>query len=146
MSFVWVFVNKSLTLPVSDLTVLQSWFLSEGNEVFFSDMIRLMLSTFVFPLESVFALVCLQWMDYCHVVFCWKFLAFHCLVSWLLYKCLWMCLPMYLFLDFQNFNVRKPPILYYWPKLVSEYLVFCLHLNYEHLPQDFTSNKIFNAF
>ena len=48
MSFVGIFVNKSFTFLVSDLTVLQSWFLREGNVVFFSCMILLMISTLIF--------------------------------------------------------------------------------------------------
>ena len=48
MSFVGIFLNKSFTFSVSDLTVLQSWFLWEGNVVFFWDMILLMVSTLVF--------------------------------------------------------------------------------------------------
>ena len=47
ISFVGIFVNKSFTFSVSDLTVLQSWFLREGNVIFFSDMILLMVSTLV---------------------------------------------------------------------------------------------------
>ena len=50
MSFVGIFVNKSFTFSVSDLTVLQSGFLREGNVVFFSDMILLMVSLLVFSL------------------------------------------------------------------------------------------------
>ena len=68
MSFVGIFLNKTFTFSVSDLTVLQSWFLREGNVVFFSDMILLMGSILVFfPL--VFAFVCLRCMGHCHVVF-----------------------------------------------------------------------------
>ena len=69
MSFIGMFFNKSFTFLVSDLTVLQSWFLREVNVVFFSDMILLMVSTLVFfPLESVFAFVCLLCVIHCHVV------------------------------------------------------------------------------
>ena len=42
MLFVQIFVNKSFTFLVSNLTVLQSWFLREGNVVFFSDVILFM--------------------------------------------------------------------------------------------------------
>ena len=48
MSFVGMFVNKSFTFSVSNLTVLQFWFLRESKVVFFSDMILLMVFTFVF--------------------------------------------------------------------------------------------------
>ena len=48
MSFVGLFVNKSFTFSVSDLTVFQFGFLREGNVVFFSGMINLMVSTFFF--------------------------------------------------------------------------------------------------
>ena len=48
MSFAWIFVYKSFTFSVSDLTVLQPWFRSEGNVVFFSNMIVLVISTFIF--------------------------------------------------------------------------------------------------
>ena len=97
MSFVRIFVNKSLTFSVSDLTVLQSWFLREGNVVFFSDMILLMASTLVFPLGSVFAFLCSRCMSHCHVVFGDGI------------KGLLMCLPIHLLVDFQYFKVRKQP-------------------------------------
>ena len=48
MSFVGIFINKWFTFSVLNLTVLQSWFLREDNVVFFSAMILLMVSTFVF--------------------------------------------------------------------------------------------------
>ena len=48
MPFVEIFVNKLFTFLVLDLTVLQSWFLRDGNVVFFSDMILLMVFTLVF--------------------------------------------------------------------------------------------------
>ena len=48
MSFVGIFVKKSFTFSVLDLTVHQSLFLREGNVIFFSDMILLMVSTLVF--------------------------------------------------------------------------------------------------
>ena len=41
ISFVGKFVNKSCTFSVSNLIVLQSWFVSEGNVVFSSDTILL---------------------------------------------------------------------------------------------------------
>ena len=47
MSLIGIVINKSFTFSVLDLTLLQSWFLKEGN-IFFSDMILLMVSTFVF--------------------------------------------------------------------------------------------------
>ena len=59
MSFVGVFINKSFTFSVSDLTVLQSWFLREGNIVFFSEMILLIVSILVFP----------SWVSVCVFVF-----------------------------------------------------------------------------
>ena len=49
MLFVGIFVNQSFTFSVSDLPVLQSWFLREQNVVFFSDMILFIISTFIFP-------------------------------------------------------------------------------------------------
>ena len=57
MSFVEIFVIESFTFSVLDLTVLQSWFLREGNGVFFSNMILLMVSILVFflLLGQVFA-------------------------------------------------------------------------------------------
>ena len=57
--FVGIFVNNSFTFSVSDLTVLQSWFLKEGNVVFFSDMILLMVYTLVFS----------SWVSVCICVF-----------------------------------------------------------------------------
>ena len=48
MSFVEILINKSFTFSVSDLTLLLSWFLSEGNILFFSEMILFMISTFIF--------------------------------------------------------------------------------------------------
>ena len=59
MSFVGTFINKSFTFSISDLTLLQSWFLREGNVVFFSDMILLMVSTLVF----------FSWISVCICVF-----------------------------------------------------------------------------
>ena len=50
MMFVGIFVNRSFTLSVSDLTVLQSCFLGEGNVLFSSDMIHFMISTLIFSL------------------------------------------------------------------------------------------------
>ena len=35
MSFVGVFVNKSFAISFSEMTVIQSWFLREGNVIFF---------------------------------------------------------------------------------------------------------------
>ena len=69
MSFVGIFVNNSFTFSVSDLTVLQSWFLREGHVVFFSDMILLMVSTLVFSFGSLFVFVCLQCIGHCDVMF-----------------------------------------------------------------------------
>ena len=86
MSFVEIFINKSFTFLVSNLTVLQSWFLSEGNVVFFSDMILLIISTFIFfILVPMFASVYLLCIGHCHV-FSLEFLAFLYLVSQLLYQ------------------------------------------------------------
>ena len=59
MLFVGIFVDKSFTFSVSDLTVLQSWFLREANVVFFSDMILLMASILVFS----------SWVSVCVCVF-----------------------------------------------------------------------------
>ena len=50
MLFVGLFVNRSFTFSVSDFTFLRSWFLREDNEVFFSDMILFMNSTFLLAL------------------------------------------------------------------------------------------------
>ena len=47
VSFVGIFGNKPFTFLVLDLTVLQSEILREGNVVFFSDKILLMVSTLV---------------------------------------------------------------------------------------------------
>ena len=58
-SLVGIFVNKSFTFSVSDSTVLQSWFLREGNVVFISDMILLMVSLLVFS----------SWVSVCICVF-----------------------------------------------------------------------------
>ena len=48
MLFVGIFINRVFTFSVSNLTFLQSWFLREGDVVFFSDMILFMISTFIF--------------------------------------------------------------------------------------------------
>ena len=63
MSFIGLFVNKSFTFSVSDLTVLKSWFLRESNVVFFSDMILQMVSIlFFFLLDHCLLLcVCSAW-------------------------------------------------------------------------------------
>ena len=77
MSFDGVLVNKSFTFSASDLTVLQSLFLIEGNLVFFSDMILLMVSilffsswvsvcVYVFAVQgSLSCIVCLEVSDFC---------------------------------------------------------------------------------
>ena len=52
-SFVGIFVSKSFAFSVSEMTFLQSLFLIEGNVVFFSDMILLMIST----------LICSSWVN-----------------------------------------------------------------------------------
>ena len=59
ISFVGIFVYMSFTFSVSDLTVLQSWFPTEGNVVFFSDMILLMVSTFVFSSGASVCVFCI---------------------------------------------------------------------------------------
>ena len=46
--FIGIFVNKLFTFSVLDLTVLQSWLLTEGNVVFFSITILLLVSISVF--------------------------------------------------------------------------------------------------
>ena len=71
MSLVGLFVNKSFTFSVSDLTVLQSWFLRECNVVFFSGMILLMVSTLVYS----------SWVSVCVCVFA-VYVLFSCSV-WL---------------------------------------------------------------
>ena len=48
MLFVEICVNKSFIFSVSALTVFQSWFLSDSNVVFFSDIILFMISIFIF--------------------------------------------------------------------------------------------------
>ena len=59
MSFVGILVNKLFTFSVLDLNVLQSGFLREDMVVFFSDMILLMISIFIF----------LSWVSVCDFVF-----------------------------------------------------------------------------
>ena len=120
MSFVGIFVNKSFTFSISDLTVLQSWFLREGNGVFFSGIILLMVCILIFPLESVFAvhgsLSCSIWhgvsgfpeftVSVTVLGFCW------CVCR---YICWWI-----------SSKIRKPSILYYCSNLVNDHLVCCL--------------------
>ena len=58
MLFVKIFVNKSLTFPFLQLTILYCWLQQEGNVVFFSDMILLIASALVFfPLGKLFVFV-----------------------------------------------------------------------------------------
>ena len=45
---VGIFVNRLYTFSISDLTVLQSYTLKEGNQAFFLDIILFMISTFIF--------------------------------------------------------------------------------------------------
>ena len=59
MLFVGIFVNKSFIFSVLDWTVLQSWFLREGNGIFFLDRFLFMISTFIFH----------SWVDVCVFVF-----------------------------------------------------------------------------
>ena len=124
MSFVGIIVNKSFNFSVSDLTFHQSWFLRESNVVFFSDMILLMIFTFIFSSRvnvcvCVFAvyqsLSCSVWLGVC---------VFPCLGYCI--RGLLMCLPIYLWMDFQYFRIRKLTILCYCPNLVSKSLVCCL--------------------
>ena len=49
--FVRIFVTMSFNFSVSNLTVLQSWFLGEGHVVFFSDIILFNISPFNFFLR-----------------------------------------------------------------------------------------------
>ena len=48
MLFVKRYVDNSFNFSVSTLTVFQSWFLKDSNVVFFSDIIRFIISTFFF--------------------------------------------------------------------------------------------------
>ena len=100
MLFVGMFVNKSFTFPVSDLTVLQSWFQREGNEVFFrhdsSNGIYIsFFSSWVSVSVRVFtmhlSLPCSVWLGVC------GFPEFGYV------KSLLICLPISLFVDFQYY-------------------------------------------
>ena len=109
-----------LLFSVSVLTVLQSWFLREGNVVLSSGMILFRISTFIFP----------SWVSFTVVVFAvflplsfsvWFWLSF--LFSCIQCHCycirgLLICLPIYLFVYFQYFKVSKQTILYHCPNLI----------------------------
>ena len=71
MSFVGIFVNESIIFSVSDLTLPQSWFLREGNVIFFLEMILLMISTFTYS----------SWLNIFICVF---------VVYWSLPYCVWL--------------------------------------------------------
>ena len=109
MSFVEIFVNNSFTFTVSDLTVLQSWFLREGNVVFFSVMFFQMVSM-------------LDWVSTCICVWfgVYEFCVFMCVG----YCGSFFYVFAYLFVgSFLYFKFRKSTILCYCPNLVSDLLV-----------------------
>ena len=73
-SFVGIFANKSFTFSVSDLTVLQSWFLRRQCSFLFRyDSFN---DIYIFFSRSMFLSVCLQCIGCSHVVFGLEFLAF----------------------------------------------------------------------
>ena len=47
MLFVEICINNSFVFSIYALTVFQSWFLSDGNLVFFSDIILFNISVFI---------------------------------------------------------------------------------------------------
>ena len=126
MSFAGIFVNKSFTFSVSDLTIFQSWFRREDNAVFFPDMILLMGSILAF---SSWGSVCVCVLAVhgslsCSLVWSLWLSGIYCLVYCV---CgLLICLPIHLLVNFQYFRVRKPIILGYCPNLVRGPLVCCL--------------------
>ena len=105
MLFVGVFVHKSFTFSVSDLTIPQSWFLRESNEVLFSDIVLFIISSFIFS----------SWVSVCVFVFevhrsislsVWLWLRISNFPVFSVSITVLICLPIYLLVDFQYFNVR----------------------------------------
>ena len=128
ISVVGIFVNKPFTFSVLDLSVLQSWFIREGNVIFFSDIILLVVSVLVFFSTWVSFLVCMFAVHESLSCSIWLGVSgFHIYI--------------YLLVDFLYFKVRKPTFLSYCPILVSEPLV-CFIKSAEFCPDFYLSFSI----
>ena len=121
------FVGICQVVYFPDLTFLQSWFMWEGNVVFFSDMILLRISTFdcsswvnvfVYVIAVYRSLSCSVWFGVS------GFPVFSVSVT-VLGVC-WCFLRIYLFVNFLCYKVWNPSILCYCSNLVGEPFIRCL--------------------